>query len=178
MKSTWIFKGWWIFENFVEYKQLWFSILSFAFWGVHRGFGKWKKWGGSLKVLKVHLCGLSKTTFENSAFELNLKEFVEKHLDYIISSIEILWKLVFLNDLLVQNKNLRVLRSILLLVVTCFSTYLLKSSLRKWFLRRYVGKFCDHENFVTTSPRLKCEVINLWSMKSFSFLGILLENVF
>ncbi|KAI5681515.1 hypothetical protein M9H77_02743 [Catharanthus roseus] len=63
-------------------------------------------WGGSFKVLKVHLCGLLKTTFENHAFELNLKELVEKHHDYIISFIEILWKDVFLNDLLVQSKNL------------------------------------------------------------------------
>ncbi|KAI5667416.1 hypothetical protein M9H77_17269 [Catharanthus roseus] len=83
---------------------------------------------GSFKVLKFNLCGPWKTTFENGVFGLILKELVEKHLEYIISFIEFLRKDVFLNDLLVQNKNSNVLSMLLAFSVTCFITYLLKSS--------------------------------------------------
>ncbi|KAI5676326.1 hypothetical protein M9H77_07276 [Catharanthus roseus] len=62
-----------------------------------------KKMNGYFKVLKIHLCNLVKTTFENGVFELTLKNLVEKLLVYPISFIDFLFKDDMLNDLLVQN---------------------------------------------------------------------------
>ncbi|KAI5658127.1 hypothetical protein M9H77_26920 [Catharanthus roseus] len=115
------------------------------------------KWRGNFKVLKVHLCGLSKTTFEKRAFKLNLKELIEKHLDYITSFIEILWKDVFLNDLLVQNKNLCVLSLHL-----AFSGNLFYHLPFKEFLEKMVFE----ESFAWIFINCK-NVLILWDLKSF-----------
>ncbi|KAI5653027.1 hypothetical protein M9H77_30214 [Catharanthus roseus] len=43
-----------------------------------------KKMNGSFKVVKVHPCYLAKTTFENGAFELTLRDLDEKLLNSLL----------------------------------------------------------------------------------------------
>lgn len=64
-----------------------------------------KKKGGS-EVLKVNHIDFVKTFSGKDSFELPLKNFVKKHLCYLKYFNELLWKDVFLNELLVQKKNL------------------------------------------------------------------------
>ncbi|KAI5683027.1 hypothetical protein M9H77_04255 [Catharanthus roseus] len=92
----------WHEVSFVKLELFLESYLSHEFmWSVICG----KKMNGSFKVLKVQLCDLVKTTFENGIFELTLKILVEKFLVHPIFVIDFLFKDDILHDLLAQNMS-------------------------------------------------------------------------
>ncbi|KAI5676311.1 hypothetical protein M9H77_07261 [Catharanthus roseus] len=96
--------------EFVENSLLFGNIHGFQFYHFHFKEFMWlllcgKKMNDSFKVLKVHLCNLVKTTFENGVFQLTLKNLVEKDLVYSIHFIKFLFKDDILNDFLIQNTS-------------------------------------------------------------------------
>ncbi|KAI5663090.1 hypothetical protein M9H77_22413 [Catharanthus roseus] len=93
-----------------------------------------KKMNSSLKVIKVHLCDLVKTTFENGVFELTLK-YLDEKLVYSISFTDYLLKGDILKDFLVQNTN-----SCVKLLNQSFGGTLLHSQTFKEFFKELIFK--------------------------------------